>query len=553
MNVAQDRIVVSPTPAGLSRSFGDAFGSLPAELLDQACKRVGIAGMVFAGIWLFVLLMQNVAIGFLDAPVPDAVSRVWPMPGNLVAGIGLALSLALVFAARQLHTRPAILLDVGLGYEVAGAALVAFLNSWSAGALSYSLGGVSWVCVIILVYPAIAPATPRKVLIAGLLAASMDPVFFLLGSLSGHASATIFTQLWAFVPNYICVVLSMIPLTVIRSLSRRVSRERELGAYKIGGLIGQGGMGEVRRATHRLLARPAAIKLIRPEAVAGGTQESGEVVVERFRREARAAAALRSPHTIELYDFGTTDEGNLYYVMELLEGLNLQDLVERYGPVDPSRAVHFLRQTSLSLAEAHEQGLVHRDIKPSNIVAARMGVTVDYVKVLDFGLVKVTQNAAEPESLLLTSPNVTTGTPAFMAPEVALGKDEVTSAADIYSLGCVAFWLLTGTYVFDAPNSIDMLVQHVKTEPSPPSDRSELSIPKALDAIILSCLAKEPSERPASAMDLYRRLKEIPLEQQWTRDRAWAWWKLHLPEMTATVQSVPRTSEGIDVPVVRRG
>ena len=141
--------------------------------------------------------------------------------------------------------------------------------------------------------------------------------------------------------------------------------------------------------------------------------------------------------------------------------LNLQDLVERYGPVDPSRAVHFLRQTSLSLAEAHEQGLVHRDIKPSNIVAARMGVTVDYVKVLDFGLVKVTQNAAEPESLLLTSPNVTTGTPAFMAPEVALGKDEVTYAADIYSLGCVAFWLLTGTYVFDAPNSIDMLVQHV--------------------------------------------------------------------------------------------
>jgi eukaryotic-like serine/threonine-protein kinase len=182
-----------------------------------------------------------------------------------------------------------------------------------------------------------------------------------------------------------------------------------------------------------------------------------------------------------------------------------------------------------------------------------MGVTVDYIKVLDFGLVKVTQKSADPESLLLTSPNVTTGTPAFMAPELAIGKEEVTFAADLYSLGCVGYWLLTGSYVFDAPNSIDMLVQHVQTMPDPPSTRTELSVPPALDDIILTCLAKEPSDRPASAMDLYRSLKAVPLEEQWTRDRARTWWELHLPEMLAATEALPRTGEEKDVPVVRRG
>lgn len=527
-----------------------SFGSLPQELLDQACKRVGIAGVVFAGIWLVVLFMQNVAIGLVDGPVPTSVSRVWPMPGNLVAGIGLGASVALVFAAGRLHYKPVTLLNVGLAYEVFSAGLVAFLNSWSAGTLSYALGGVSWVCVIIVVYPAIAPAAPRKVLIAGLLAASMDPLFFFAGNLAGTTSATLFEQMWAFVPNYICVVLALIPLTVIRSLGERVTRERQLAAYKIGDLIGQGGMGEVRRATHRLLARPAAIKLIRPAVVAGGSQESPEVIIERFRREARAAAALRSPHTIELYDFGTTDDGDLYYVMELLEGLNLQDLVERYGPVDPARTVHFIRQACLSLAEAHEHGLVHRDIKPSNIVAARMGTTADYVKVLDFGLVKVTKSADDPESLLLTSPDITTGTPAFMAPELAIGKDEVTFAADIYSLGCVAYWLLTGAYVFDAPTSVNMLVQHVQTAPEPPSARSELTIPLALDEVILACLAKNPSDRPASAMELRDQLDALLIEPRWTRRRALAWWELHLPDLMTGEEAAPRTGEPMDVPVI---
>src|SRR6185503_7091389 len=218
---------------------------------------------------------------------------------------------------------------------------------------------------------------------------SLDPLFHWAAELAGVSPRlAAMDWFWFVFPNVIGAVLSTIPARVVRGLGRAVAEAREVGNYRLGEQIGKGGMGEVYVATHRLLARPAAVKVILP-AQLGARDLAGQLeVAERFRREASAAANLRSPHTIELYDFGTAADGTLFYAMELLDGLTLQALVDRFGAQQPGRVIHLLRQACLSLAEAHRMGLVHRDIKPSNLMSCRMGTEVDYLKVLDFGLVK---------------------------------------------------------------------------------------------------------------------------------------------------------------------
>ncbi len=287
-------------------------------------------------------------------------------------------------------------------------------------------------------------------------------------------------------------------------------------------------MGEVFRATHQMLARPAAVKLIRPELLGSSSPAAARVIVERFRREAEAAASLRSPHTISLYDFGVASDGTFFLVMELLDGLDLETLVERFGPLPPERVVHLLRQACESLEEAHSRGLVHRDIKPSNIFTCRLGLAVDFVKVLDFGLVKAVDDGGR-EATLLTAPDSTTGTPAYIAPEVVRGDRIADHRVDIYTLGCVGYWLLTGRLVFQAPNAIQLMYQHANATPVPPSQRSELEIPAELDSIILSCLAKLPEDRPQTAGELYRRLSAA-LPATWTEELAQRWWDRHHPE-----------------------
>jgi len=512
--------------------------ALPFEVLEQTCRRVGLASMVFAGVWTWVLLMNTVVRQF-TGPMQHQVESSLLGLENLITLAAILLSVAMVYVARALSHRPGLLLDIGLGYEVANALLIAVFNWLIVPPEWYPSMGVSYICIVILVYPTIAPAGPYRTLAAAFLAASMDPLLYGVSVARGNVfEMGTFELAWAFAPNYLCAVLAIVPVTVIRGLGRRVSRERELGSYQVGERIGHGGMGNVFRATHRLLARPAAIKLIRPEALGAEGPDGATVLIERFRREARAAASLRSPHTIELYDFGTAEDGSFYYVMELLNGLDLRELVNRFGPLGAPRTVELLKQVCLSLGEAHERGLVHRDIKPSNLVTCRMGLSVDYMKVLDFGLVKsaLDEDTAAPG---LTSPDVTTGTPAYMAPEIAVGDRPVDHRADLYALGCVAFWLLTGREVFEGATPIAILTQHVRDEPPLPSSLSELAIPEQLDRIVLDCLAKEPSARPASAMQLFTRLSACPVEA-WDPEQAREWWTLHLPErMTADWLSVP--------------
>ncbi len=280
-----------------------------------------------------------------------------------------------------------------------------------------------------------------------------------------------------------------------------------VGSYRLIERLGRGGMGEVWLAKHQLLARPAAVKLIRPDVLGQGGQDDD--FRQRFQREAQATAKLRSPHTVELYDFGVSDTGSFYYVMEHLEGLNLEQLVRSFGPLPAERAIEFLKQACRSLSEAHQEGLVHRDIKPANLFACRLGTNYDFLKVLDFGMVKKIQ--AEEESAQLTAVGSTVGTPAYMAPEAVTGG-EVDSRTDLYSLGCVGFWLLTGCLVFEAENPTKMILSHVQEQPSAPSSVSELEIPQDLDLLVLRCLDKVPDERPATAEELWQALDAIPLE-----------------------------------------
>lgn len=289
-------------------------------------------------------------------------------------------------------------------------------------------------------------------------------------------------------------------------------------------------MGEVWRAKHRLLARPAAVKLIRHNAQAGAAHEQ---LVRRFQREAQVTATLRSPHTVQLYDFGVNDTGNFYYVMELLEGLDLHSMVKRFGPQPSERVVMLLRQVCRSLAEAHEQGLVHRDIKPANLFVTCLGHEYDYLKVLDFGIVK--DQPAGNESMLLSQLGLLQGTPAFMAPELVFSDRPIDGRADLYSLACSAYWAVTGQLLFEASTPAQMLLHHAQTPPVPPSQVSELPIPEQFETILMTCLEKDPGRRP-SALELDAQLAGVPTKEPWTQERARAWWRTHAPEVLAEVR-----------------
>jgi serine/threonine-protein kinase len=214
--------------------------------------------------------------------------------------------------------------------------------------------------------------------------------------------------------------------------------------------------------------------------------------------------------------------------MELLEGLNLDTFVKRFGPIPAERVVYLLRQACHSLDEAHANRLIHRDIKPANIYLCRMGLECDFVKVLDFGLVK-SSRSRQRDITQLTNQGITPGTPGFMAPEMALSRGSIDGRTDIYSLGCVGYWLMTGQSVFDGETPLATVVHHIQSVPVPPSEKTELVIPEALEKIILQCLEKDPGDRPQSAPELERMLASCPIDKKWDNGKAAAWWNLHLP------------------------
>ena len=302
-----------------------------------------------------------------------------------------------------------------------------------------------------------------------------------------------------------------------------------VGSYSLIERLGSGGMGDVWLARHQMLARPAAVKIVRETALGGG--EDGHVRRQRFAREAQATSELQSPHTVQLYDFGVTEAGGFYYVMERLRGMDLKRMVERHGPLSPERAVFLLKQACLSLSEAHALGLVHRDIKPANLFACRLGSEYDFVKVVDFGV--VSRHAREASAAQITTAGMIVGTPAFLAPEL-MSNQTFDGRADIYALGCVAFWLLTGRPPFEADDAMGMLMHHAQTPAPAPSMMSEEPIPPQVDALVLECLEKDPLARPATAEVLWDRLDRVPLAAEWNQRRARTWWEMHEPELVGS-------------------
>jgi len=509
-------------PTVPSSQAGAAADELPDDLLREATARLSILAAVWAGLFVIGIVMNDLVAPLLHLPMRDLIP--WGRAADVVAALSIALSVWLWHYTRRLTCQPRRALDLALGYEVVLALGIGIVNQWEPHHLL--AGRLSWICVLVLLFPMVVPNTPRKTLIASLIAASMDPFGLLIAHFRGIETPAFAVIVWNYLPNYVCAVIAVIPSKIMVRLGRQVQRARELGSYRLVHLIGRGGMGEVWYATHRMLARPAAIKLIKPEILGASTDNATAAIIRRFQREAEAASGLQSPHTIRLYDFGQTRVGTFYFVMELLEGLDLETLVRRHGPQPPERVVYLLRQVCHSLGEAHERGLVHRDVKPANIYTCRLGREHDFVKVLDFGLVKYDQD----ETILDTikSADVTTGTPAYMAPEMASGADPVDRRADIYALGCVGYWLLTGQMVFEAESALRMLIQHIQAIPVPPSIRTGRPVPLDLERVIMRCLEKDPTRRPQTADELLAELDRVAMARPWDQASARAWWAENL-------------------------
>jgi serine/threonine-protein kinase len=422
---------------------------------------------------------------------------------------------------------------------VSSLGIAAHLWGWESEVGGALLVGVNWVGVWIALYASIVTLPPRHVLVTSLVAWATLPGTAIL-SLAVHGIPADFVGspwvsiLQVAIPVLICVGISYAIAYHVFRLARDVSRARRLGSYQLTDKIGSGGMGEVWRAKHRMLARPAAVKLIRPETLGTpGDGTAARTLLRRFEREAQATAMLTSPHSIMLYDFGIAEDGVFYYVMEFLEGRDLKSLIRESGPVPAERAVHFLRAACDSLADAHHRGLIHRDIKPANLFTCRRGRDFDFIKVLDFGLVKSVRDAGDTVTQL-TGSGVTSGTPGFMAPEMVTGDAPVDGRSDIYALGCVGYWLLTGQLVFDGNSPMSILIQHVKETPPTVSSRTEIEVPPRLEEIVLACLAKDPHDRPSSAVELGDMLAAVATTlPAWTQQRAEQWWRMHLPHLHA--------------------
>jgi serine/threonine-protein kinase len=529
--IESDRLLVSKVGEGttIGARSGRATTGLPPDLLRHASKRLQAVCWLLIGVLSFSWLGGNFVEGELLHEFRTPADWIPPT-------IMLLASIAVLFLARRSHLSASAIISVGLVYEVVVSWCAAMSQYWGAfvgiagGRLTSDLVGLSGVAIWMLSFAVLVPAKPRRVLVALVLSGlSVTVTMWMLVRIGDAPPIPLLNFVLVFViPYAIVVAVAYLAARIIFGLGRDVRLAREMGSYHLLDLIGRGGMGEVWRARHNMLARPAAIKLVRRDAL-DSAPEVLKTTLTRFEREAQTTAGLRSPHTVELYDFGMSDDGTLYYVMELLDGIDLESLVERYGPLPSDRVVYILRQVCLSLSEAHRQDLVHRDIKPANIYLCEQAFEQDFVKVLDFGLVKNVAAIEAGDDAAMTRAQAVAGTPAYIAPETALGKGTLDGRTDIYSLGCVAFWLLTGRRVFEEETPMAMVVAHTTAIPPRPSESTELPVSTELENLVLTCLAKAPADRPATATEVIHRLDAITLPMKWTPDRAAEWWSLHRP------------------------
>jgi serine/threonine-protein kinase len=426
------------------------------------------------------------------------------------------------FSLLQLRSFEAGLFTALLGQVLLmmGSRMAAFAAQGDITALAATqhayLGG--W-AVLLLTYGILMPNTWQRALAVLLPSASLPYllVYWLRSQDANMAALLDRTSLGLTIPlPFIAVLVAVFGAHVITAVRRESFKARQLGQYVLKSKLGSGGMGEVYRAEHQLLKRPCAIKLIRPGKSADAKS------LERFEREVQATARLTHWNTVEIYDYGHADDGTFYYVMDLLPGLSLDDLVKQHGPLPPARAVHFLRQVCRALREAHSKGLIHRDVKPANIIAAERGGVCDVAKLLDFGLVR--DRADERADRSPSKPQSFSGSPLYMCPEQMRAYDRLDARSDIYSLGAVAYFLCTGRPPFEGGTVWEIIDAHAHGTLTPPAEVN-CGVPPDLERVIIRCLARLPANRYPDMAALDKALGECQCAGMWTEEQAAAWWQ----------------------------
>jgi serine/threonine-protein kinase len=495
-----------------------AHARIAEHVAEQGAQRIGTMAILTAVTVVATSILQH-------ALQPELVAAEQAPLYRLSALFLVLAAIAVAALQRAQLVSPQDLLDVGLVFEVAGASALALMDNalpWPDSPIRGSTAVAAWIAICVI----IIPNRPWKSIAAGIASAGAVPCAHLVA-----AHITGFPPLaWNRLLSYALgptLVAGWTPFTSTRlhRLHEDLSRSQDFGSYNLEKFLGRGGMGEVWLARHRFLRREAAVKLVLTGLLERASASERRSIQKRFETEAQAIASLRSPHTVAIYDYGLAENGSLYYAMEFLHGLDAQTLVDQYGPQPAGRVISCLRQACESLEEAHDAGLVHRDIKGSNLFICRLGKRADFVKVLDFGLVK--DLAGATRTGLTRSGGG--GTPACMAPEQVRGED-VDARTDIYGLGCLAYFLLTGTLPFDRPNAMSMAIAHLTERPEPPSKRAELPVPQSLERVVLACLEKKREDRPQSMAELRAMLDGCTDVEPWTEADANRWWALHRPE-----------------------
>jgi serine/threonine-protein kinase len=440
-------------------------------------------------------------------------------PVALHAGT-LVVSLAAWQACRRALSIPLRALgaiDAGsVGLVLAGfSAQAVLVPSAFAGEVAHSLVLIFTHAIVIraVVVPSSAARTAVVSLAASLPAAWA--IAALPASASVPPSVALNERFWSWLWMACGVVVATLASSVVYGLRAEVRKARRLGQYTLEEKLGEGGMGTVYRARHALLRRPTAVKLVPPE-------RAGRVALARFEREVQLTAGLSHPNTVSVFDYGHTPEGVFYYAMEYLDGTDLGRLVREDGPQPGARVAHVLRQVASALVEAHGVGLIHRDVKPENVILCERGGVPDVAKVVDFGLARDLEPATD---VRLTQSNVIQGTPLYLSPEAIRAPDAVDARSDLYALGAVGYFLLTGTHLFEGATAVEICSHHLHSPPQRPSERLGRPVPAGLEQVILSCLEKEPDRRPPSAAALRDALDDLDDVGAWTEREAREWWR----------------------------
>ena len=520
-------------PADVSRAnVGLVAGGRPKfadETADLLCRRLTAVTLA---------LVVTLAAAFVGNLLQGTNNVLWFRAATLVV---LAACLAGLRSGRVTSLFPLRLIElIVFGFVVAQLSLMCAAQTagFAAENDTTSVVGVKYAfeaawCVLILIYGIFMPNTWKRGAAVMIPLACMPYVLLVWQSWRLPELAKLLAEeksLSAIPLPLVAALVGVYGTHIINSARREAFKARQFGQYRLLERLGSGGMGEVYKAEHVLLKRPCAMKLIKPESEADAT------AVASFEKEVKATSKLTHWNTIEIYDYGHTEDGTFYYVMELLPGLSLEELVERHGALPPGRVVHLLRQVCGALQEAHSVGLIHRDIKPANIFAAQRGGVFDVAKLLDFGLVK--ERSARPTD----SSHSFSGTPLYMAPEQASDYEDVDGRADIYALGAVAYYLLTGQPPFSGMNILQLLAAHANTQVASPSTVNT-EVPGDLEQVVLCCLEKKADDRFADAASLEKALAACASASAWTNESAAVWWANNQQASSATASRTDRTIE----------